>query len=255
VYNRLFTKILDSSIWLEADATRIVWITLLAAMDEDGYAAFSCNENLSRRANVPMEALSRALLILESPDQYNPDDEFDGRRIEKVQGGWMVLKAPYYRNLLSREIAREQNRVRVKRHRAKSKGNDANVTKHYSNAAEAYAEADADADAKQKKTKAHSQQEVERFCVSKGLPVSDGEWFWNKCEGCGWKNNGKAIKNWENTITAWRLAKYFPSQKEGNPIRKRPLEEAPKGEAYRNYDPNKWFKEEMEEHEKRKKQT
>jgi hypothetical protein len=41
MYNRLFTKILDSSIWLEADTTRIVWITMLASMDEDGFAPFS----------------------------------------------------------------------------------------------------------------------------------------------------------------------------------------------------------------------
>lgn len=120
MYNRLFTKILDSSIWLEADATRIVWITLLAAMDEDGFAPFSCNDNLARRANVPKEALSEALKTLESPDKYNPNDEFEGRRIERVPNGWMVLKAPYYRNLLSREIAREQNRVRVKRFREKT---------------------------------------------------------------------------------------------------------------------------------------
>ena len=111
MYNRLFTKILDSSIWLESDATRIVWITLLAAMDEDGYAPFSAKENLARRANVKMDALEKAITILESPDKYNPDDEFEGRRIEKVQGGWLILKAPYYRTLLSREIAREQTRI------------------------------------------------------------------------------------------------------------------------------------------------
>ncbi len=121
MYNRLFTKILDSSIWLEPDATRIVWITLLAAMDEDGYAPFSSTENLSRRANVPLPAVKEALSILESPDKYNPDDEWQGRRIEKVHSGWLVLKAPHYRTLLSREIAREQNRLRVEKFRSKSK--------------------------------------------------------------------------------------------------------------------------------------
>jgi hypothetical protein len=34
MYNKLFTKILDSSIWLENHATVRVWITLLASMDE-----------------------------------------------------------------------------------------------------------------------------------------------------------------------------------------------------------------------------
>lgn len=139
MYNRLFTKILDSSIWLEADTTRIVWITLLAAMDEDGYAPFSCDENLARRANVPLEALQQAILVLESPDKFNPNDEFEGKRIEKVQGGWMVLKAPYYRTLLTREIAREQTRIRVQKHRAKGNVTNKalpNVTRNECNTSE-----------------------------------------------------------------------------------------------------------------------
>jgi hypothetical protein len=121
MYNRLFTKILDSSIWLEADATRLVWITLLAAMDEDGFAAFSSVENLSRRANIPLDDTKRAVTILESPDKFNNDDEFEGRRIERIENGWMVLKAPVYRNLLTREIQREQTRLRVAKHREKRK--------------------------------------------------------------------------------------------------------------------------------------
>jgi hypothetical protein len=121
MYNRLFTKILDSSIWLEKDVTRIVWITLLAAMDEDGFCAFSCEENLARRANVPLLGLKKALAVLESPDRFNSDDEFQGRRIERVPNGWIVLKARAYRKLLTREIQREQTRVRVAEHRAKQK--------------------------------------------------------------------------------------------------------------------------------------
>jgi len=121
MYNRLFTKILDSSIWLEKDVTRIVWITLLAAMDEDGFCAFSCEENLARRANVPMAGLKKALEVLQSPDRFNSDDEFQGRRIERVPNGWLVLKAGYYRTLLTREVQREQTRLRVAEHRAKGK--------------------------------------------------------------------------------------------------------------------------------------
>jgi hypothetical protein len=52
MYNKLFTKILDSSIWLEPQATRLVWITLLAAMDEDGFCPFASGLNLARRAKM-----------------------------------------------------------------------------------------------------------------------------------------------------------------------------------------------------------
>jgi hypothetical protein len=47
------------------------------------------------------------------------------------------------------------------------------------------------------------------------VPRGDAEWFWHKCEGCGWKNNGKAIVDWHATIRAWKLAGYLPSQRNG----------------------------------------
>jgi len=58
-----------------------------------------------------------------------------------------------------------------------------------------------------------TQQEVTTFCISIGLPASDGDWFYYKARGCGWKNNGKAIIDWQDTCRAWKLANVFPSQK------------------------------------------
>jgi hypothetical protein len=90
-------------------------------MDEDGFAPFSSVENLARRANVPLEETKKAVDILEAPDRYNSEDQFEGRRIEKVANGWLILKGPFYRTILSREVAREQNRLRVADWRAKQK--------------------------------------------------------------------------------------------------------------------------------------
>ena len=58
-----------------------------------------------------------------------------------------------------------------------------------------------------------TQQEVMSYCVSIGLPTSDGEWFYDKAEGCGWKNAGKKIVDWQATCRAWRRANVFPSQR------------------------------------------
>ncbi len=58
-----------------------------------------------------------------------------------------------------------------------------------------------------------SKAEVESYCVTIGLPSSDGTWFFDKAEGCGWKNNGKAIVDWKATCRAWKGASVFPSQK------------------------------------------
>ena len=117
MYNKLFAKILDSSVWLESDTTRLVWITLIAAMDRDGFAPFAAVANVANRARVDLDATRVAISTLESPDIYAPDQEHEGRRIERVSGGWMVINAAKYRDIVSAAIAREQTRERVRRHR------------------------------------------------------------------------------------------------------------------------------------------
>lgn len=120
MYNKIFTKILDSSIWLETDATRLVWITLLAAMDEDGFCQFASVANLARRAVIDLPKCEEAVRVLESPDKNSADPENEGRRIERVPGGWMVLNAAKYRELVTRIISREQTRKRVAKFRARN---------------------------------------------------------------------------------------------------------------------------------------
>jgi hypothetical protein len=122
MYNKLFTKILDSSIWLAPDPHRLVWITLIAAMDEDGNAMFACADNLAARARVSVKQAEAAIKTFEEPDPKSGDPENEGRRIERFPGGWKVLNAHKYRALVTKAIAREQTRERVARWRAK-KGN------------------------------------------------------------------------------------------------------------------------------------
>lgn len=55
---------------------------------------------------------------------------------------------------------------------------------------------------------------VTYFVQELKLPASDGEWFFSKAEGSGWKNNKVPIVDWRSTARAWSLAKYLPSQKQ-----------------------------------------
>lgn len=128
MYNKIFTKILDSSIWLEADPTRIVWITMIAAMDEDGFCHFASVENLARRAVVDVEKAKEAVRVLEAPDSNSCDPDHEGRRIERVPGGWIVLNSKKYKELVTRVVAREQTRQRVARYRDKKALCNAPVT-------------------------------------------------------------------------------------------------------------------------------
>lgn len=147
VYNKLFTKILDSSIWLEDMPTRVVWMTLLAAQDEDGFCQFASVANLAHRARVSLEEGKAACACLESPDDNSSDPDNEGRRIERVAGGWIVLNGPKYRDLVTREAAKEKTRVRVARFRAKRDGGNGEVTAGNEPVTPSEAERDTEAEA------------------------------------------------------------------------------------------------------------
>ena len=117
MYNKIFTKLLTSSIWMESVPTRIVWLTCIAAMDEDGFVSSATPQNLANLANVGLPEATEAIRVLEAPDPNSSDPENDGRRIERVPGGWMVLNSRKYRDIVTRQVAKEQNRLRVARHR------------------------------------------------------------------------------------------------------------------------------------------
>ena len=127
MYNKLFTKILDSSIWLESIPTRIVWLTFIAVMDEAGYVQFASVANVAHRARVTLPEAEEAIHILENPDPNSSNPDHEGRRIERVPGGWMVLNAAVHREMVTRAVIKEQTRERVRRHREKN-GSNADVT-------------------------------------------------------------------------------------------------------------------------------
>jgi hypothetical protein len=86
-------------------------------MDEDGYAHFSAIENLARRSGVSLEEANTAVDAFLSPDPNSGDPSNEGRRIERVPGGFIILNSPKYRAIYNKVIEREQTRHRVKRHR------------------------------------------------------------------------------------------------------------------------------------------
>ena len=96
---------------------------MIAAMDEQGFVTMACIANLAKRANVTMQEAEEAVVVLESPDTKQPDQENEGRRIERVHGGWMVLNSEKYRSMVTRAESLQKNRERVARFRAKKNGN------------------------------------------------------------------------------------------------------------------------------------
>ena len=110
-YTKLFSSILASTIWREPNHVRIVWITLLAMADRDGVAEGSV-PGLSDFARVSIDDCRDALRRLADPDRDSRSEEFEGRRIEPVEGGWLLLNHAHYRAKISDDERREYLRIK-----------------------------------------------------------------------------------------------------------------------------------------------
>jgi hypothetical protein len=65
-----------------------------------------------------------------------------------------------------------------------------------------------------KKRSKGTQESVIQYCVLVKLTETDGEWFYQKMVGTGWKVNGLAVNDWQAVVNQWKIQKIFPSQKE-----------------------------------------
>lgn len=154
MFIKLFSSITTSSIWAEDDATRIVWITLLAMSDRTGYVAASVG-GLAHEARVDRERCEAAIKKLSEPDSDSRSKEFDGRRIEVVAGGFQLLNYAKYREIKSEEERREYMRAYMRDYRIKRKQSVKNVSNvRQSKPKLAHAEAEAEGEGEQKKNSA-----------------------------------------------------------------------------------------------------
>lgn len=232
-YTKLAASILHSSIWSEDDRTRIVWITLLAMANQHGEVLASI-PGVARAAGVPLEDAKRALDRFLAPDPYSRTPDKEGRRIEAIDGGWVLVNHAKYRAAFSRDDQKAKTAERVARHRAKAKpgnkpppsndpkplhvtlGNAGNAsvtqTAHI-------AEAEADADLKREREEAAQPtpeppiargnawpnlDDVLRTCGMLNIPEATGRAFWEHFEAQGWQTGqGLPIVQWTAKLSAW----------------------------------------------------
>jgi hypothetical protein len=107
MYTKLYSTILDSSIWSSSDSTRLVWITMLAMATKNGIVHASV-DGLARRANVPLESAQAALVELSSPDPNDKSGVREGRRIVPMQGCWQLVNFEFYRETRSIDAVRKE---------------------------------------------------------------------------------------------------------------------------------------------------
>lgn len=117
-FGKIYSSITESSLWEEDYPVRLVFMTMLCKCDADGRMMASV-PGLARVAAVRLEECEYALKRLEAPDPYSRTTDFEGRRIQKIEGGWLVLNYTKYRNTRDQESRREQNRQAQQRAREK----------------------------------------------------------------------------------------------------------------------------------------
>jgi hypothetical protein len=121
----LWSKIIDSSVWSEPDNVRIVFITMLAKKDSD-HIVRGTAYMIGRWANKNEADVLAALKVLAAPDKRRLEKQpFDGRRIEKVEEGWLMLNGEEYRKKVSEEMRKARLRRAQTTYRHKHlKGDD-----------------------------------------------------------------------------------------------------------------------------------
>lgn len=120
-WTKLFSSIVTSSVWCEDDKTFRAWIALLSLSDVEGIVEGSV-PGLANLCRLTVPEMRAALEKLSSPDPDSRSPEHEGRRIEKIEGGWKVLnyakyrekavagegsRAPYYRAYRARKRAEQ----------------------------------------------------------------------------------------------------------------------------------------------------
>ena len=104
-WGTLHSSIRSSSLLTEPIETRWLFVFMLSQADRTGFITGSL-PGLAHQANLPVETTGKALEALMAPDPESRTKEHEGRRIAKVDDGWLVLNYHKYRgNALYRQRA------------------------------------------------------------------------------------------------------------------------------------------------------
>ncbi len=79
---------------------------MLAIADAFGNV-FAAIPGLASVSNVSIESTEKAVANLLAPDPYSRTKDFEGRRIEAIDGGWHIINYGKYRKMMDEEERRE----------------------------------------------------------------------------------------------------------------------------------------------------
>jgi len=165
---KLDTKILDSTLWVERESREVFITALLMAEPIElrepaealkvqsieplgftvppGWYGFvpAAGLGIVRRAMVPQEAGLLALENLSSPDSASRSMEHEGRRMVRVDGGYLILNYMKYRE---RDYTAAERQRRLRERKRASVTRDVSTVTPQHHGASHIADADAETDA------------------------------------------------------------------------------------------------------------
>jgi hypothetical protein len=197
-FTKLDSGIVDSSIWSEPESTRVVWVTFLAKSDSHGFVGASYS-GMMRACNVSKEKFDAAILTLESPDDDSRTPDYDGRRIERVEGGWVVLNYKKYR-----EYSHSDHPEAVRKREYRSRDSLGHVPKMTGHSASASASASLSVVAVKEVNRLipPTLEMVTAYCEERKNGI-DPENFIDTYKSRGWMIGKNKMKDWQASIRTW----------------------------------------------------
>lgn len=191
-FTKLFSSIVDSSVWAESHTTVRVWVTMLAKCDRKG-RVFAAIPGLANAARVTLDECEHALHTFQQPDKYSRTPDNEGRRIQEIAGGWLLLNHAHYRELRDEEDRKEyQARWARGKRAAESSGVDTSTKSTAVDSVDiksTHADADADADAK---------KEPPPIPALAGAYTQAFLAFWDAYPGSNKGSKKNAFKKWQS---------------------------------------------------------
>ena len=180
---------------------------MLAMADRKG-RVWASVPGLANRARVSLKEAEAAIKKFLSPDKYSRTSDYDGRRIEIIDGGWRLLNHEKYRSIRDEEVIKEAKRKYINTRRAVERGVE-KVDRSRHNA-EADTEADAvisdipyksDTYARSRFVKP-SLDDLRSYCTERNNSV-DPQAFNDFYTSNGWKVGKNPMKDWKAAVRTW----------------------------------------------------
>lgn len=208
-FTKLWSDIVDSSIWNEDADTCKVWVTLLALSNEVGFVRGSIRW-LAAKAKVSVDKCQIAVDKFLAPDPGSRTETNEGRRIQIVDRGWIILNYEYFRNdhchvspdhrkVYQRDWVRKK---RAMNHLSTTVDNLSTSTKSIDTAS-ASASVQKGESERETRFKDPTLEEVKLVFAKSGGSESEAVKFFNWYSSNGWKVGKNKMKSMPHSAAGW----------------------------------------------------